>query len=411
MTAYSPTIYSGNGVLVDFIYSWSALHEDHVAAFIGGVETTAFTIPTTGTVRFDSPPAVGTNNISIKRVTPAAPLTTWNDGAVILGADLNQATTQSLYIAEEAATTTAEALVLDGSSTYYDANTKRIKNLLDPVDPQDAMTMGGVTALTSTAVAATAADALATAADRAAVAADLLLTNADTVTTAADTVTTAADVAATAADRVQTGLDVVATAADVLAAAASAATAADAIGLTTKGDLLGFSTDLVRVPVGADGTVVVADAAEPAGFKWGDAASGGGPSLGTNAIIRTNAKNIIEDLTVYDHAATFTSTFASDLISLGTDAGYANEDRVYLLTSAADLPNPLAIDTEYHVVGITATTMQLALTNGGAAITLTDDGSGMHICYQAINGQSIGPVTIETGHSVTVPTGSTWSIT
>lgn len=38
--------------------------------------------------------------------------------------------------------------------------------------------------------------------------------------------------------------------------------------LTTKGDLYGFSTDNDRVPVGADGLVLTADASSPTGVAW-----------------------------------------------------------------------------------------------------------------------------------------------
>lgn len=44
--------------------------------------------------------------------------------------------------------------------------------------------------------------------------------------------------------------------------------------LTTKGDVLGFSTVPVRIPVGANGKVLIADSGESAGFKWGDAGVG-----------------------------------------------------------------------------------------------------------------------------------------
>lgn len=46
--------------------------------------------------------------------------------------------------------------------------------------------------------------------------------------------------------------------------------------LTTKGDLLGFSTIPLRVAVGTDGHVLTADSAEAAGWKWAAAAGGGG---------------------------------------------------------------------------------------------------------------------------------------
>lgn len=43
--------------------------------------------------------------------------------------------------------------------------------------------------------------------------------------------------------------------------------------LTTKGDILGYSTLNARVPVGADGTILVADSAQTLGIKWATIAS------------------------------------------------------------------------------------------------------------------------------------------
>lgn len=51
--------------------------------------------------------------------------------------------------------------------------------------------------------------------------------------------------------------------------------------LTTKGDLLGYSTALGRLGVGTDGHVLTADAASTFGFKW-EAVAGGGATLGAN---------------------------------------------------------------------------------------------------------------------------------
>lgn len=50
--------------------------------------------------------------------------------------------------------------------------------------------------------------------------------------------------------------------------------------LTTKGDLVGFSTEPVRVAVGTDGQVPTADSKEAAGWKWADNGSGSGDVTG-----------------------------------------------------------------------------------------------------------------------------------
>lgn len=52
--------------------------------------------------------------------------------------------------------------------------------------------------------------------------------------------------------------------------------------LTTKGDVLGYSTLNARVPVGSDGQVLTADSTQALGVKW--AASGGGSTARVNAL-------------------------------------------------------------------------------------------------------------------------------
>lgn len=39
--------------------------------------------------------------------------------------------------------------------------------------------------------------------------------------------------------------------------------------LSTKGDILGFNTGNARVPIGADGTILIADSTQTLGLKWG----------------------------------------------------------------------------------------------------------------------------------------------
>lgn len=48
--------------------------------------------------------------------------------------------------------------------------------------------------------------------------------------------------------------------------------------LTTKGDLIAFSTAATRLPVGTDGYVLTADSAEASGIKWAESSGGGSQS-------------------------------------------------------------------------------------------------------------------------------------
>ena len=73
--------------------------------------------------------------------------------------------------------------------------------------------------------------------------------------------------------------------------AAGVRVAADGIGkdelgiVTTKGDLVAFSTEPIRLPIGADGFVLTADAASGAGLKW--AAAGTASPLTTKGDLYT----------------------------------------------------------------------------------------------------------------------------
>ena len=60
----------------------------------------------------------------------------------------------------------------------------------------------------------------------------------------------------------------------VVAGVPAWATASDQTPLTTKGDLLGFSTLDARIPIGANGTLLTADSTETLGLKWAAPASG-----------------------------------------------------------------------------------------------------------------------------------------
>lgn len=77
------------------------------------------------------------------------------------------------------------------------------------------------------------------------------------------------------------------------------------------------------------------------------------------------------------HLAPVASTFASDLLTF-TGRTLADADIVRLTNGIDDLPAPLALRTDYHVRDQSGSTCKLAATAGGAAITLTDDGTGSH---------------------------------
>ena len=76
------------------------------------------------------------------------------------------------------------------------------------------------------------------------------------------------------------------------------------------------------------------------------------------------------------YSTTFTAA-ASDIVTVG-NAVFADADIVRITTDQADLPSPLAVGTDYHVRDVSGSTLKLAATAGGAAIDITDAGTGTH---------------------------------
>jgi hypothetical protein len=137
--------------------------------------------------------------------------------------------------------------------------------------------------------------------------------------------------------------------------------------LTTKGDMLGFSTIPVRVPVGTNGQVPVADSTAAPGWKWADAAASA-VLLNNVYVSGDHGSDVTGDGTIsnpwetYDFAITQISGLSQVVINL--DAG------VYSLTAMELIPNIL-------LRGSGERQTQIAITGGAQEITLSTDWDGI----------------------------------
>ena len=143
---------------------------------------------------------------------------------------------------------------------------------------------------------------------------------------------------------------------------------------TTKGDLIvSDGTDNVRLPVGTDNYVLTADSTQTSGIKWA-LASGSGATITNDTTTATN---------VYPTFAAATSGALSTIYT--SNAKYLYKPSTGELTS------------EHFVAG-----------NGIFVNSLTIDVS--YTIAAGTSGMSAGPITIASGTTVTVASGSRWVV-
>lgn len=155
--------HNGDGTTTLFSVPFTFISRSHVTAYVGGVDTD-FTWISDGQIQISPAPVAGTNNIRIERVTPiTTPIVTYPAAAALRGADLNASNNQTLKAVQEIADDVDSTIALD-TDGKFDAQSKVIKDLADPVDDQDAATKaygeanwGGVSADAAASSAASAA--------------------------------------------------------------------------------------------------------------------------------------------------------------------------------------------------------------------------------------------------------------
>lgn len=152
-------------------------------------------------------------------------------------------------------------------------------------------------------------------------------------------------------------------------AAASANAAFNALSpLTTKGDVLGYSTVNARVPVGTDGQVLTADSAQTLGVKWATA------SATTSANVRASEGAGTTTLTISDAPWQLFNLSAARTVKLpttGVTAGAVyrmTNPNAFVLTIQSSGANTIALSN-----GTDVTLIALVSTPTGSADWLVTD--------------------------------------
>ena len=129
--------YTGNNSTDTFaILTYTATSE--ISVTVDGVAQTGLTFPSATSVQLTSPPATGTL-VQVRRATDlSARAVDYVSGSVLTEEDLDNANIQVFHAAQEAIDTSNDGITL-GSDDKWDAQSKVIKNVADPVANTDAV--------------------------------------------------------------------------------------------------------------------------------------------------------------------------------------------------------------------------------------------------------------------------------
>ncbi|MEL6509048.1 MAG: phage tail fiber protein [Pseudomonadota bacterium] len=122
-----------------FTLPFRFIDRSHIQAFVDGAQAT-FTWQGPTTIRLDQVPQTGAE-LRIQRVTPKTPIVDFKDGESLSETDLDLLNDHALFLAQETEDLSGNTLVV-GESANYEAGGRRIGDLADPVDDEDAVTKG-----------------------------------------------------------------------------------------------------------------------------------------------------------------------------------------------------------------------------------------------------------------------------
>lgn len=285
--ALSSVSYLGDGSNSLFSVSFVYLSKAHVKVFVDGVEDTTFTWATSASITTSTIPANGVI-VLIKRETPTSPIVDFVDGSTLTESLLDTSTIQSLYVAEESQDNLTNSLRKDTLDNTWNGESLVIKNVANPVSPQDvatkawsesAVTSSVAQAASSAANAATSATNSANSATTSATQAGIAATQAGIATTQAGIAATQAGNAATSASTASTQATNASNSASSASASASSATTQASNASTSATNAATSASNAATSEINAENSAIAA------------AASAGSLSLASQAEAEAGVEN------------------------------------------------------------------------------------------------------------------------
>ena len=137
--AYSYVQYVGNGATVVFSVPFQYISTTHVEVRVDGALSAAYSWDTASSIKFTSAPATGAVVDIRRKSNPSARIVDFQDGSTLTEKILDADSNQNFFLSQEAIDAVADIVSLE-SDGLFNARNRRIKNVADPVNPQDAVT-------------------------------------------------------------------------------------------------------------------------------------------------------------------------------------------------------------------------------------------------------------------------------
>jgi uncharacterized protein YoxC len=140
--SYAINTYTGDGSTVNYSVTFPYIEQAHVVVTLDGVTKTLntdYSFTTSSTITFTTAPSASVVIKFTRSSSRNARLVDYQDGSTLTEATLDQDGNQSFYIAQEAIDITDNNISLSVATDQWDALNKRITNVANPVNNNDAV--------------------------------------------------------------------------------------------------------------------------------------------------------------------------------------------------------------------------------------------------------------------------------